>query len=277
MNKYHFSTLCRIRVLFAAMICVCLMSVCSEAKLTDETVEIYRLRGYEAQQKGDIQGVLDNYSKAVLLGINDPEVFNELAILFEDKGSLQRAEQLYQQALGIDADYLPAYMNLAYLYISQGKANKAIPYLKERFERSSVGDPWREKAAEELKKINPSFRTWIANHEVKSFQDEIIREKYEDFIRQVESAQKYYEQGLSFLESRDYKSAIQQFDQSLSLTPRNKKVEDARQKAVLEMLKESVRQRSEHAISLLEAGDAHSAKGEFQKILTSIPRDTVTH
>lgn len=277
MNKYYWSVLSKVCVLFVIMMCVFLMSAYSEANLSDETAEIYRQKGYEAQQKGDIQGMMDNYTKAVLLGIDDVEIYNELAILFEENGSVQRAEQLYLQALDKDENFLPAYMNLAYLYISQGKTNKAIPYLKKRFELSSIGDPWRAKAAEELKKINPGFRTWIANFEVKNFQDEIIQKRREDFIRQVESAQKYYEQGLSFLKFRDYESAIQQFDQSLRFTPRNKKVEDARQEAVLGMMKENVRQRSEHAITLLEAGDVFSAKGEFQKILTSIPHEIVTH
>lgn len=252
---------------------VCLTAETIWADLRQQTAEDYRRQGYEAQQIGNTKVAMEHYSKAVSLGILDVKVYNELAILYENNGLRGRAEQLYLKALQMDSSYLPAYMNLAYLYLAQGKKDKAATYFKKRFELSQPGDPWRQKASAELLKINPSYRGWIAQIEADYLQKEMVQKQREEFTRRLTVAHEHYQQGLQKMGVRQYESAIHEFDQALLLTPHNKKVVEARQKAALEIVKNDVRARSDRAIRMLDEGDTYSAKGEIHKILTTIPQE----
>ena len=67
--------------------------------------ESYRTKGYEAQQRGDIDTAIEWYQKAASIKPEYASPHNDLGILFETKGWLDRAEAEYEKALAINPSY----------------------------------------------------------------------------------------------------------------------------------------------------------------------------
>lgn len=118
-----------------------------------EEAESYREKGYEAQERGDIDEAISWYQKAANLDPNYAAPHNDLGILFETKGWLDRAESEYQKALAIDPDYKKAYTNLALLYERKGELEKAAFYWMKRYKLGEPNDPWTYEARQRLEKL----------------------------------------------------------------------------------------------------------------------------
>ncbi|NQT75880.1 MAG: tetratricopeptide repeat protein [Candidatus Omnitrophica bacterium] len=113
----------------------------------------YRIQGYEAQERGDIDAAITWYQKATTM---DPEYaapYNDLGILFEAKGWLDRAELAYQKALSIDPNYEEAHTNLALLYERKGELEKAAFHWMRRYKLGKPGEAWTEEAMQRLEKL----------------------------------------------------------------------------------------------------------------------------
>ena len=100
------------------------------AGIMEQTAEDYRALGYAEQQKGNINEALAYYTKAATLGVENPALFNDMGVLYEGIDLNSRAKQYYLKAIQSDANYLPAYINLAYLYQRLGRKEKAALYFK---------------------------------------------------------------------------------------------------------------------------------------------------
>lgn len=122
------------------------------ATLRDEA-ESYRVNGYEAQEKGDIDSALSWYQKSASLDIDYAAPHNDLGILFEAKGWLDRAAVEYQKALAIDPNYEEAHTNSALLYERKGELEKAAFHWMRRYKLGSPKDPWTIEAKERLEKL----------------------------------------------------------------------------------------------------------------------------
>ena len=258
------------------------------AESKEQVIEQYRLKGYEAQRKGNFQDAFTYYSKAISLGLENAVVLNDLAVLSEQINLPLKAEQYYLSAIQIDKDYLPPYMNLAYFYQKNGQTELAFEYFKKRFERGEgESDSWAEKAKEEILNIHPEYFDWVLSVEVKSLsaqaeglakerkkkeQEELERIQKELFSK-VEQSKKLCLRGQKFFEKSDYELAVQEYDKALVLTPGDLNIMSARDRAVQKIMKENVQRRSEMAVQMLDSGDSYSSRNEFQKILTIISNE----
>lgn len=115
--------------------------------------ESYRTKGYEAQQRGDIDAAIEWYQKAANLRPDYAAPHNDLGILFETKGWLDRAEAEYEKAIAIDPDYKEVHTNLALLYERKGELEKAAFHWMRRYKLGSPDDPWTEEARSRLEKL----------------------------------------------------------------------------------------------------------------------------
>ena len=115
--------------------------------------EDYRAKGYEAQQRGDIDTAIEWYQKAASLKPSYASPHNDLGILFETKGWLDRAEAEYNKALAIDPEYKEVYTNLALLYERKGELEKAAFNWMKRYKLGSPDDPWTQEAKDRLEKL----------------------------------------------------------------------------------------------------------------------------
>ena len=115
--------------------------------------EPYRTKGYEAQQRGDIDTAIEWYQKAANVRPEYAAPHNDLGILFETKGWLDRAEAEYEKALAIDPGYKEVHTNLALLYERKGELEKAAFHWMRRYKLGTPDDPWTQEAESRLKKL----------------------------------------------------------------------------------------------------------------------------
>lgn len=115
--------------------------------------EEYRTKGYEAQQRGDIDNAIEWYQKAAGMKPGYASPHNDLGILYETKGWLDRAEAEYEKALALDPNYKEVYTNLALLYERKGELEKAAFYWMKRYKLGNPNDPWNREAKNRLEKL----------------------------------------------------------------------------------------------------------------------------
>lgn len=245
------------------------------AGIKEQTAEEYRALGYAQQQKGNLNEALSLYTKATTLGLENAILLNDMGVLYEEIDFYARAEHYYLRSIQLDARYLPPYMNLAYLYQRLDRTDEALQYFKRRYELGAADDPWAQKAKEELIKLRPEYKNWVASVEGEALNKQIVERSRREFYQTIEKSQEHYHRGQKFFEGGNYRGALQEYDRAIGLTPKNPKIIDARKQVMLEMAKVSVREQSKEAIRRLELGDTVSARHEIQKILTIIPEEPI--
>jgi len=123
------------------------------AGMLSHEAESYRIKGYEDQEKGDIDSAINWYQKAANLDTGYAAPHNDLGILYEAKGWLDRAESEYQKALTIEPGYEKAHTNIALLYERKGETEKAAFHWMKRYRLGKPSDPWTNEARERLEKL----------------------------------------------------------------------------------------------------------------------------
>lgn len=134
---------------------------------------VYRIQGWDLQNKGDIDGAISLYQKAILLDPNYVVAYNDLGIVFEVKGWLEQAKEMYLKAIVIEPDYPNSYSNLALLYEEQGDYTNAIIYWIKRAMLGDYRDTWAEtarKRLEHIARIHPEDFRKIGNQYKKNLQ-----------------------------------------------------------------------------------------------------------
>lgn len=250
------------------------------AGVKEKSVDEYRVKGYEAQQKGNFQEALSFYAKAVSLAKDDESVpiFNDMGVIYEQMGFADKAEESYLRALELNDHYLPACSNLAYFYKKQGDADKAAEYFQKRIQWGDPNDVWTGKAKQELSDLarhSPRLKKWLTQHEANELTGEIARQEQEDFVSRIIKSDEHFKKGQVLFKAGKFNQAIDEYNQAIELTPDNPKVKKARNEALVQVVKKEVKESCETALKLLEQGDNVSAKVEFRKILTVIPDEPI--
>ncbi|MBP9853911.1 MAG: hypothetical protein KBD53_03485 [Candidatus Omnitrophica bacterium] len=231
----------------------------------------YRELGIQEQQKGNFNAALSYFSKAVSLGTEDPAIFNDIGVIYEQMGLLGKAEKQYALAIKKDKNYLPSYSNMAMMYLNNGYPDKAFPYFKKRYELSKLGDEWGQKAKEEMMKIKPEYFAWFVRVEAEKLNKEIVEQNHKEFMDRIKRANEHYLKGVEYVHNEELKPAIDEFDFALNITPDNPKIIQARKDVMKVISKNQVKEQMDLAARHLEEGDSYSAKRELQKILANFP------
>ena len=245
------------------------------AEIKNEIAEEYRVRGYEEQKNGNLEQALVFYTKSLELISDNAAAWNDMGVLYEQLGIETKAEESYRKAIRFNPKYLPSYANLAYFYQKKGDIAKAVEYFEKRSEQGGPKDPWAQKAKAELFKIDPQRQKRIIQEESERLAQELIQKARDEFAAQVARAEGHYQEGLMLWDERNYAAAIEELDVALSLTPQNPKILRAREEILEDKMKEEVYKHTDQALQMLDEGDFHSARDDFQKILTIIPNEPV--
>jgi tetratricopeptide (TPR) repeat protein len=233
--------------------------------------EKYRVLGYQAQQKGNMDEALTFYSKAVELGFSSPVLFNDIGVVYEQLGLADPAEQFYLKAIQADQKYLPPYTNLAYLYKSLERTSEAIYYFQQRIERASEDDPWLPRLIAELQKIDPNYKQKVVIKQLDQMHTQIEEEKREQLELEIGRVKKHMDQAEVFWSEGRFEEALQELKNAERLSPENPQVLELLKKVANAQLAVDVDQRAQKALGMIKAGDLESARQEYQNILAVIP------
>lgn len=268
---------CKDRIVVYLFVTISFVNIAAivSADQKKDLAEQYRNQGYEEQLKGNLYEALSFYTKSVTLGGGDPVVLNDIGVIYEQIGLIKKAEDFYQQAAKVDPRYLPTYSNLGYLYLKTGRREKAFINFKKRYVSSEPGDPWGEKAKEEILKLHPELHDWVMSIEAKRLEKSVTQKAHDEFYEKLVKSNDIFKTGEQYFLAGDYPNAIREFDRALQFTPRNPKILEMKQKAKLEIMKSRVKDHYASAMQMLESGNVHSAKNEIQQMLTTIPGEPV--
>ena len=90
-----------------------------------KTTELYR-KAVEAEKENDQAALLEYLRKIVETDPSDFIAWGKLGSVLLTKRSYLEAEQAFQKAIALRADFLPAMINLARVYLAQVKSSEAI-------------------------------------------------------------------------------------------------------------------------------------------------------
>jgi len=106
-------------------------------KLIEEEGANYFNEGVQAQKAGNFDSALAMYQKAMVIGMDAANyrkfVFNNVGVIYSEKGEMDQAESMFLEALKIDPEYKPTNFNIAVLYMKQGLCNKAMVFLTKSY------------------------------------------------------------------------------------------------------------------------------------------------
>lgn len=246
---------------------------CADTK--EQTVEQYRAEGYAQQQKGNLYEALTYFNKAIALGLKNAAVWNDMGVLHEEVGMLAKAQNCYLRAIQSDEKYLPAYMNLGYWHLRQGRRQEALECFKKRYTLGNPDDPWTRKAGEEILKIHPPAREWILSREARDLEHAVVQKAHEEFNARLQRGSIHYQKGQDFFKQNRHKEALTEYKEALRWMPGNPKVLRARQTAELELRKRSIQEHADRAVRLLDSGNSSSARDEIRQMLATVPNEPI--
>ena len=148
-RRMQYVTFSPVRLIGIAFLLIISTPVSRASTLHDEAVD-YRMKGFEAQKRGDVDAALGSYQKAAALDPTYATPLNDAGILLEEKGQLEDAEKSYQRALLINPQYPEAHANLGMLYERMGNKEKAIYHWMKRYQLGEAADLWTARAEERL-------------------------------------------------------------------------------------------------------------------------------
>jgi protein O-mannosyl-transferase len=149
--------------------------------------------------------VYDNYLEALKLDSYDPKVYCDLGLLMWDKNLHDSAIDCFTEAIKVDSNYAPAYMERGTGYAKMGKYNLAI----QDYWHSSRLNPYSEALLENI------AYTWL---KAGQFDSSIIY--YNRLIRINPSLYGYYHcRGIAKYHIGNINSAIDDFKQNLQMDP----------------------------------------------------------
>jgi len=127
-----------VRKTLVAIAAVLLWTGVSHAgKLIEEEGVNYYNEGVQAQKAGNYDTAVTAYQKAMVIGLDAANyrkyIFNNVGVIYSEKGEMDKAESMFLEALKIDPEYKPTNFNIAILYMKQGLCNKAMMYLTKSY------------------------------------------------------------------------------------------------------------------------------------------------
>ena len=149
-----------------------------------------------------------------------------LAICYERKGFLSRAESSYLKALEINYKYAPAHYNLALFYEKYGDIEKAIFHWRQRMRLGHPADAASIRSRAKLKKYAPDV---IEEEDAQELARKIRQQKEQSavdritgrnkYITREEKIQDYYLKGMQSYEEGDFRHAQEHFQKMIDVVP----------------------------------------------------------
>lgn len=113
----------------------------------------------------------------------------------------------------------------------------------------------------------------LVSEENKHIAPDWIGSSKDKFGQLIDSSIEHFQSAEQYMEKGNYQKAIGEYNKALTLTPKNPKIIEALREARLALARIKLKQHSQEALGMLEAGDTLSAQGEIEKILMTIAHE----
>ncbi len=237
---------------------------------------MYRLDGLELQRLGNLDGAMILYQKAIELDPAYAVAYNDLGVIYEAKGWMDRAEDAYLRTLRIDPNCLSAYSNLAMFYENKRELNKAAELWLKRVELGKPQDPWTEKARkrlDDLTEVIPELKQRVVEEQVADLANKVKQDKQNRKLEDAKKVQGYLDAARKLEKKSDYRQAMDEVKQALSLDHQNKealslsdeikaKLKEQEQAAIVK----DMQLRFQTAVSLYQQNNPQAARQELDKL-----------
>jgi Flp pilus assembly protein TadD len=270
----------RMRILLAILFIFLPLSFSQAEDLAAQQARDYREKGYRLQSRGDVDGALSFYQKAVTLDPDYLQVYNDLGVVYEMDGRLNDAERSYQAALKINPDFMPAHANLALLYEKKNDIRKATYHWKKRYLKGKKGDYWQEVARQHLLKLGtyPQVKKEMMEEKAASLSRELVYQREQERLEMIEEAKLYFKLGQRAFEERDYETAIEELNKVISLKPNDLELQE-KAKKIMEKSKDFYRRQkafvdTKDALEYIKNNNYFSAADKLKSALDSVFRIT---
>jgi len=198
---------------------LCIPQCLCAGKKETKQAEKYRMKGYRAQQLGNLQAALSYYQRAMQADPYYAVVYNDLGVVYEATGKRQAAKEAYFRAIALNPKLLSAYSNLASLFEQEGDRKNAAYYWKMRMDLGDWDDEWTWKAKQHLDDITG------VSHERPGTPPPSAGLS-QDYQANPEREAKYHVmRGREFYNSGEYLAALKEFMRAVMLDPNNREAE----------------------------------------------------
>ncbi|MDD5613636.1 MAG: hypothetical protein PHQ54_01030 [Candidatus Omnitrophica bacterium] len=253
----------------AALLLLPVVSAWADANLKAEALD-YRKKGYQAQQAGDIEMAMVYYRKASMLDSFYAIPHNDMGIIYEIKGYLNKAEEEYLTAVKKNPEFAEAHMNLALLYERMNQIDKALPHFIKRVELGNRNDAWTKRAWQKLWNYAPEQ---ARETEARVLAREVAGKMQEQKESNKITAEKHYQKGIYYLKQKIHQNAYEELKSAVTLAPDNNEYQIAYKKAHKEYLINQIKVYSKNGIDYIQSDDYVKAKQELEKIFELMPRE----
>lgn len=230
-----------------------------------QEAEEYRRKGYEALAKNDLSNALVYYQKTINLEPYYAEAHNDLGIVYEKMGWLNKAEQSYRAAIKIQPDFVPAYTNLALLCERRGDIKNAVVYYKARYSLGSPKDSWTKKARDKLLIYAPKE---VKKAQANELLDEVMKEMKIPEQQMKEIAKRRFKQACELFAAGNLLEAINEIEIARKFAPEDAEINLLERKIKSPVIKEYFTR----AFDYFQEGSYNQSRKYFADILTLIPR-----
>lgn len=103
-------------------------------KYSPDSDRIYNNLGIAYRERGKINEAMSAYRRAIEINHGDAYAYNNLGIIYNDTGDKEQAAAYYQKAVEVDPRYAQAYYNIGNLLVAGGKDKQAIDFYKKAIE-----------------------------------------------------------------------------------------------------------------------------------------------
>jgi tetratricopeptide (TPR) repeat protein len=180
--------------------------VVERLEMFTEAIPYYN-RGKELYEKGDLDGAIGQYNKAIEIYPLHAEAYSNLAVALRAKGNLEGCIQHLQKALEINPRDAIAYYNLGNALLSKGDLDGAI-----RQYRNAIA-------------IDPNMAEAYGNLGLAQYNKQDLAGATSSLSKSIKLNPRYAEahanMGLVLSAKGDLKAAIQAFQKTIDLEPQN--------------------------------------------------------
>jgi tetratricopeptide (TPR) repeat protein len=210
------------------LIAIALVGVFCWYELTKQEAQKTPLeRGIEAQENGDYDKAIADYTLAIQLDPNNKEAYDKLGCAYLDQDDYFLAVACYSELIKLDQKNADAYLNRGDAYRGKGNDDQAIADYSQAIQLYDQAIQLNPKDAFANLSRPIAYHDRGLIYDDKGDYDKAIADYSQAIQLDPKRASFYHDRGLACKHKGDYDRAIADYDQAIQLEPKYAKAYDA--------------------------------------------------